>query len=136
VAAGVPWALAAVIGFGGYYVPMHEASEQDFLWAAFVFRASVGVITFAAWLVFRPPFAAARGSLGAIALIGLADTAGNALFAAASSQGAVSVVSVLATLYPVTTIALAAIVLSERIDRLQRFGVAAALIGVVLISAG
>ena len=136
VAAGVPWALAAVIGFGGYYVPMHEASEQDFLWAAFVFRASVGVITFAAWLVFRPPLAAARGNLGAIALIGLADTAGNALFAAASSQGAVSVVSVLATLYPVTTIALAAIVLSERIDRLQRFGVAAALIGVVLISAG
>ena len=136
VAAGVPWALAAVIGFGGYYIPMHEASEQDFLWAAFVFRASVGVITFAAWLVFRPPLAAARGSLGVIALIGLADTAGNALFAAASSQGAVSVVSVLATLYPVTTIALAAIVLSERIDRLQRFGVAAALVGVVLISAG
>lgn len=136
MAAGVPWALAAVIGFGGYYVPMHEASEQDFLWAALVFRATVGVIAFAAWLVFRPSLAAARGSLGAIALIGLADTAGNALFAAASSQGDVSVVSVLATLYPVTTIALAAIVLSERIDRLQRFGVAAALAGVVLISAG
>src|SRR5919109_4444070 len=55
VAAGVPWAIAAVIGFGGYYVPMHEASEQDFLWAALVFRSTVAVLAFAAWLVLRPP---------------------------------------------------------------------------------
>jgi drug/metabolite transporter (DMT)-like permease len=136
VATGVPWALAAMIGFGGYYIPMHEASEQDFLWAALVFRASVGVIAFAAWLAFRPPLAAARGSLVAIAVIGLADTAANALFAAASSLGEVSVVSVLATLYPVTTVALAAIVLSERVNRLQGVGVVAALAGVVLIAAG
>jgi drug/metabolite transporter (DMT)-like permease len=136
LAAGVPWAIAAVIGFGGYYVPMHEASEQDFLWAAFVFRATVGVVAFAAWLAVRPPFRAARGHLLAIAAIGIFDTLGNALFAAASSRGEVSVVSVLATLYPVTTVALAAIVLSERVDRLQLVGVTAAFVGVVLISAG
>jgi drug/metabolite transporter (DMT)-like permease len=136
VAAGVPWAIAAVIGFGGYYVPMHAASEQDFLWAALVFRSTVGVLAFAAWLVVRPALGAARGHLGAIALIGILDTAGNALFAAASSLGEVSVVSVLATLYPVTTVALAALVLAERVDRLQLAGVASALTGVVLISAG
>ncbi len=135
LAAGVPWAIAAVVGFGGYYVPMHQASEQDFLWAAFVFRGTAGLLTLTAWLVFRPPLAAARGSLGTIALIGLMDTAGNTLFAAASSLGEVSVVSVLATLYPVTTVALAALVLSERVSRLQGLGVVAALAGVVLISA-
>jgi drug/metabolite transporter (DMT)-like permease len=136
IAAGVPWAIAAVIGFGGYYVPMHAASEQDFLWAALVFRATVGALAFAAWLVTRPPLRAGRGHLGVIAMIGILDTVGNALFAAASSLGEVSVVSVLATLYPVTTVALAAVVLSERIDRLQFVGVASALTGVVLISAG
>src|SRR5918992_3628148 len=135
MAAGVPWAIAAVIGFGGYYVPMHEASEQDFLWAALVFRITVGVLAFAAWVALRPALSAARGHLGAIAMIGILDTAGNALFAAAASLGEVSVVSVLATLYPVTTVALAALVLSERIDRLQLVGVASALTGVVLISA-
>jgi drug/metabolite transporter (DMT)-like permease len=134
IAAGVPWAIAAVIGFGGYYVPMHAASEQDFLWAALVFRCSVAVLAFGAWLVLRPPIRAARGHLGVIALIGILDTAGNTLFAAAASLGEVSVVSVLATLYPVTTVALAAAVLGERLDRLQLAGVASALLGVVLIS--
>ena len=136
VAAGVPWAIAAVIGFGGYYVPMHEASGEDFLWAAFTFRASVFVLVLAAWLVLRPPLGAARGSLLAIAMIGVMDTAGNSFFAAASSQGDVSVVSVLATLYPVVTVGLAAAVLSERVAGLQLVGVVAALTGVVLISAG
>ena len=101
-----------MIGFGGYYVPMHEASGEDFLWAAFTFRASVFVLVLAAWLVLRPPLGAARGSLLAIAMIGVMDTAGNSFFAAASSQGDVSVVSVLATLYPVVTVGLAAAVLS------------------------
>ena len=136
LASGVHWGLVAVVGFGGYYIPMHEASEQDFLWAAFVFRTSVAVLALAAWLILRPPLGAARGHLAAIALIGLADTAGNALFAAASSEGEVSVVSVLATLYPVTTIVLAAIILDERVRRAQQLGVVAALLGVVLISAG
>jgi drug/metabolite transporter (DMT)-like permease len=136
IAAGVPWAIAAVVGFGGYYVPMHEASEQDFLWAALVFRSTAALLIFSAWLVVRPPLSAARGSLATLALIGVMDTAGNTLFAAASSLGEVSVVSVLATLYPVTTVALAAIVLSERVNRLQGVGVVAALVGVALISAG
>jgi drug/metabolite transporter (DMT)-like permease len=135
LAAGVPWAIAAVIGFGGYYVPMHAAAEQDFLWSALVFRCTVAVVAFSAWLILRPPIGAARGNLGAIAMIGLLDTAGNTLFAAASSLGDVSVVSVLATLYPVTTVALAAIVLSERIQRVQLVGVVSALTGVVLITA-
>jgi drug/metabolite transporter (DMT)-like permease len=67
-------------------------------------------------------------------MIGILDTAGNTLFAAASSLGDVSVVSVLATLYPVTTVALAALYLGERLARLQLAGVASALLGVVLIA--
>jgi len=43
---------------------------------------------------------------------------------------------VLASLYPVVTVALAAVVLRERIAPSQRLGVGAALAGVVLLSAG
>ena len=47
-----------------------------------------------------------------------------------------SLVSVLGSLYPLTTVALAAVVLRERPHRIARVGVALALGGVVLIAAG
>ena len=57
-------------------------------------------------------------------------------FAAASAKGLVSVVSVLASLYPVVTVLLARAVLKERVHRSQELGIALALAGIVLISAG
>jgi drug/metabolite transporter (DMT)-like permease len=68
--------------------------------------------------------------------IGVLDMSANALFALASTRGLVSVVSVLASLYPVTTVLLARLLLGERIARMQQLGVVAALVGVVLITAG
>jgi drug/metabolite transporter (DMT)-like permease len=43
---------------------------------------------------------------------------------------------VLAALYPVVTVALAALVLHERVSATQRLGVAGALVGAALITAG
>jgi drug/metabolite transporter (DMT)-like permease len=78
-----------------------------------------------------------RPHLVALAAIGLLDTGGNTLFAAASSShGLLSVVSVLASLYPAVTVLLARFVLRERVERTQDLGVLVTLAGVVLISAG
>jgi drug/metabolite transporter (DMT)-like permease len=71
-----------------------------------------------------------------IALVGILDTTANGLFVAASSRGLLSVVGVLSSLYPVVTVALAQVHLGERIARIQQIGVALALAGVLLISAG
>jgi drug/metabolite transporter (DMT)-like permease len=135
LAAGVGWAVIAMLAFGGYYIPMHVASQGDFLWAAFVFRLSSLTLIAAAWLVFRPP-SARRADLPVLAAIGILDTGGNVFFAAASTRGLVSVVSILASLYPVVTVLLARAVLHERVHRSQELGIVLALVGIVLISAG
>ena len=67
--------------------------------------------------------------------VGVGDTLGNLLFAASASHGLVSVTSVLASLYPVVTVGLAAIVLKEHIAGGQRVGVILTLTGVALIAA-
>jgi drug/metabolite transporter (DMT)-like permease len=136
LAAGIGWALLAAVAFGGYFIPMHEAAESDFVWATFVFRATSFTLVALAALAVRPRLPRARRDLAVIACIGLADTSGNVLFAAAASQGRVSVVSVLASLYPVVTVVLARVYLRERVTRIQEAGAVGTLGGVVLVSAG
>jgi drug/metabolite transporter (DMT)-like permease len=138
VAAGVGWAALAMLAFGTYYIPMHTAASHDWLWPAFLFRCTsvtiVVTLALARGLV-RP--GALRAHWPALVAVGVLDTGGNALFAAASSaHGLLSVVSVLASLYPVVTVLLARIVLGERVERTQDAGVLVALVGVVLITAG
>jgi drug/metabolite transporter (DMT)-like permease len=135
LAAGVGWAAIAMVAFGGYYVPMHAASQDDYLWPAFLFRLTSVALIAVAWLVLRPR-RARRADLPALAAIGLLDTGGNVFFAAASTRGLVSVVSILASLYPVVTVLLARAFLNERVQHSQELGVAFALAGIVLVSAG
>lgn len=137
VAAGVGWAALAMLAFGAYYIPMHAASTQDWLWPAFLFRCTSVTLVWSVVLVRRIRPAGLRPHLGALIAIGLLDTGGNALFAAASSaHGLLSVVSVLASLYPVVTVLLARLLLGERVQRTQDAGVLLVLAGVVLITAG
>jgi uncharacterized membrane protein len=137
IAAGVGWAVLAMLCFGAYYVPMHAASTQDWLWPAFLFRCTSVTLVWSVVLARRARPTGLRGHWAALIAIGFLDTGGNALFAAASSShGLISVVSVLASLYPVVTVLLARILLGERVQRTQDVGVIVALAGVVLITAG
>ena len=136
IAAGVGWAVLAMLAFGAYYVPMHAASTQDWLWPAFLFRCTSVTLVWSVVLVRRARPTGLRGHWPALIAIGFLDTGGNALYAAASSHGLISVVSVLASLYPVVTVLLARLLLGERVQRTQDVGVVVALVGVVLITAG
>jgi drug/metabolite transporter (DMT)-like permease len=137
VAAGVGWAALAMLAFGAYYVPMHAASTHDWLWPAFLFRCTSVTIVLSLALArgLRPH--GLRAHWPGLIAIGVLDTGGNALFAAASSaHGLLSVVAVLASLYPVVTVLLARLYLGERVQRTQDAGVLVTLVGVVLITAG
>jgi drug/metabolite transporter (DMT)-like permease len=136
VAAGVGLALISAIGFGCFFVAMDAASEADPTWALCVNRMTTVPVIAIAVLLFRPSLGMRGADLRTLAAIGLLEMVANGLFALATTQGLVSVVSVLASLYPVTTIVLAQLFLGERLRRLQQVGVAVALAGVALISAG
>jgi drug/metabolite transporter (DMT)-like permease len=129
-------ALLAALGFGTFFVGMHDAADASVPWALFTARAaSVAGITVAV-LAVRTPIPGDPRRLAALALVGLLDVAANALYAWGSTEGLLSVVAVLGSLYPVTTVLLARAVLGERVRRIQEAGIVAALAGVALIAAG
>jgi drug/metabolite transporter (DMT)-like permease len=137
LAAGTGWGVLAMLGFGLYFIPLHAAASHDWLWPTFLFRIVSASLAWSLVVLRRERLRGTRSHLGALAAIGLLDTGGNVLFAAASSShGLLSVVSVLASLYPVITVLLAQVLLGERIHAVQNVGVATTLAGVALISAG
>jgi drug/metabolite transporter (DMT)-like permease len=137
LAAGAGWGLLAMLAFGGYYVPLHAASQHDWLWPSLIFRITSVTLVWSALYAARQRPHGLRPHLAALVAIGVLDTGGNVLFAAASSShGLLSVVSVLASLYPVVTVLLARFTLGERVEFAQNVGVVTTLAGVVLVSAG
>jgi drug/metabolite transporter (DMT)-like permease len=135
-AAGVGLAMLAAVGFGGYFPFMHAAGDVDFWWASLIFRITSTSVILATLAVQRPPLAVPGRLLPLLALIGFGDMFGNLLYAASASSGLVSITSVLASLYPIVTVVLARILLSERVARSQEAGIGLTLAGVALISAG
>jgi drug/metabolite transporter (DMT)-like permease len=134
VAAGVGLALLAALGFGFYFPPMHAAGAADPWWSSLVFRATATLLVLAAVAIRRPPVRLGGRRLAFVAAVGVGDTLGNLLFAASSGFGLVSLTSVLASLYPVVTVALAAVVVGERVSRAQRLGIALTIAGIALIA--
>jgi drug/metabolite transporter (DMT)-like permease len=134
IAAGVGLALLAAVGFGFYFPPMHIAGSADPWWSSLIFRGTALLIVLVTVCIRRPPVRIGGWPLIVVLAVGLGDTLGNLLFAASSGHGLVSLTSVLASLYPIVTVALAAVVLKERIARGQGVGALLTLTGVALIA--
>jgi len=131
-------AIVAGASFGTYFVAAEYASRGDVPWALLLSRVSaVPLVVALAVLVLRRGGRRPNGrALLALGGIGMLDLAANAAYNHASTLGDLSIVAVGSSLYPVTTVLLAAALLGERVRGLQRAGVVLALAGVVLIAAG
>lgn len=136
VAAGAGLGILAAAGFGTFFVTLDAASETGALWPTFALRVSGAVLVLGIAAVLRPPLPRGRRQVTPLLAVGALDMTANALFAAASSRGFVSLTSVLASLYPAVVVALAAGFLGERVGGARLAGAACALAGAALISAG
>lgn len=111
------------------------AGNSGEIWAVLTSRVTLLTTVAVVPLVRGTSLRLHRGALPLVTLNGLLILGGVTAFAAATSAGLVSVVSVLATLSPLITVALAVILLRERLARTQHVGLAAAMAGIVLLAA-
>lgn len=136
IGAGVGFALLAALGFGCSLIALSKAAAGGWAWAPLAMRSVSLPLGLLALLLVRPVLTGFRANALLLGGVGIGDTAANMFVGLAFTRGLVSVVSVLGSLYPVVLVAMARILLHERIARHQLAGVAFALAGVGLISAG
>ena len=136
--------IAAGAGFGLYFVALRMAGTGGLFWPLALSRSisiSVCLVGIAFMVVTRRSTAASpatpwltRKAIGWALATALLDTAGNLFFIAATRAGRLDVAAVLASLYPASTILLAAWLLRERPGRQQALGMALAAVAVILIT--
>lgn len=131
-------AVVAAGGFGFFFVAVARGSEEgsNIFATLLVMRLTSLALVCLIALGLRSLGRMDLRTAGLAALVGVAEITANALYAFSSQRGLLSIVSVLGSLYPAITVVLARLVHHERMTRGQDAGVAAALVGVVLIAAG
>jgi drug/metabolite transporter (DMT)-like permease len=83
----------------------------------------------------RQPLGGGRAAVGLVVCSGVGDMTANALFLLATQTGGqLAIVGVLTSLYPVSTVVLAQVLLRERLVAAQLAGVGTAAAAVVLIT--
>ena len=128
--------LIAGIGFGSYFVFMHEAtSTGSTIWPMVASRSGGLILITVYMLVTRSSWKVEDASAWPIiTLNGILDISGNVFFILAGQMGRLDVSAVLSSLFPGATVVLAWIFLKERLSLNQWIGIAAALTAIVLMT--
>ncbi len=134
--ASVGLAAVTAVVWGVVMVLYAKGGETDAYWTVLLSRLTSTIVLALAFVVRRPQLKLTRAAVAPILAVGGFEVAGNQLFAVAATLGYLSIASVLSSIYPVFVIALAYLLLHERLSWMQQLGVSAALVGVALIAAG
>ena len=124
----------AGVGIGLFIVIISRISGGTVYWPLVAARAASLIVLIAWAIVSRQPWLPGVHELPLIAMTGLFDTAGNAFLVLAAHAGRLDVAAVVSSLYPVSTVLLASLLLKERVSRWQFAGLVAAFSAIVLIT--
>lgn len=127
--------LLAGVGFGLYFILIHEATRDGGAVWHMIFSRTGGMMLITAYLlVTRSQWKIDFSAAPVIFANGLLDLGGNLFFILAGQAGRLDVASVLSSLFPGTTVLLASIFLKERLNGNQWIGVGSALLAIVLMT--
>jgi drug/metabolite transporter (DMT)-like permease len=128
-------ALAAGTAFGLFFVALDRTSTESGLTPLVTARLASLLLVAVIAVAGRQSLRVGRSALPLVALSGVGDMSANALFLLATQQdGQLAITGVLASLYPVSTVVLAQVLLRERLAAAQVTGLGAAVAAVVLIT--
>ncbi|NOZ49067.1 MAG: EamA family transporter [Chloroflexi bacterium] len=126
--------LIAGAGFGFFFVFIDLASTEAVFLPLLAARLASLVLVAVVVLRHRHESKPSTSQIPLILLAGLFDTGGNVFFVLAAQAGRLDISAVLSSLYPATTVILAAFILKESISQRQRAGLLAALAALALIA--
>jgi drug/metabolite transporter (DMT)-like permease len=133
--AGLGMPLAAGVGFGLFFALLSRTSPDSGLTPLVALRGTAVVLLVLIALARRSSLRVPRAALPPVLLGGTLDITANALYLVATQlPGQLAVIGVLASLYPVSTVVLAQVVLRERLVRAQVAGLGTAALAVALIT--
>ena len=128
--------ILAGVGFGGYFIFMHNASQDSnaILWPMIVSRVAGTLLLLGFVLARREPLGVPRAAWKVVLINAILDLAGNFFYIIASKAGRLDIAAVLSSLYPGATVMLAWLLLKEHISRWQVVGIILALSAIVLFA--
>lgn len=133
---GIRYALVAGLGLGLFNVAISRVGAGHVFAPLMIVRVIEALVVAGIAVAFRRPWRVPRSLVPAVLGVGILDMSGNGLFVLAAQAGPLAVAAVLSSLYPVTTVILATVVLRERLTKAHAVGVAMALVAIALIGTG
>lgn len=131
---GLRYGLAAGATFGFFTISASGLGDGLVFSPTIVIRIT-SVVVIAAWILLRKqPWRVERRLWPVLLFIGTIDMLATASYISAIGVGPLAIAAILASLYPVITTVLAAVVLRERVTPLHAVGIVAAGAAVVLIA--
>jgi len=132
---GVGLATGSAFFVGLYFITMDAACTHHPIWASMIMRSSTLIVLIPLLFFAKITIKIGKVQFPPILLMGVMDTMAAFCFAVATSKGMLSQVAVISSLYPAVTIILSAVIMGERIQKIQFSGVVLAIAGITLISA-
>jgi uncharacterized membrane protein len=136
IAAGLVDGVLAGLGFGLLFSAIGQVPDSAGWWPLTLCQAvSVPAVVLLA-VVLRAPWVPRGRTVRLAALAGPLGAGATGFFLLASQQGYLTVAGVLSSLYPASTVLLAALVLRERVHRAQGIGLGLCALAVGLVVGG